>query len=203
MNGTPRGLNRFLLALLGCILIAAGIMATWAGADQGFAKEWTATGARTWDRIQENLAAGQIAETGVSWWTVAVLAVLILVAVVLVVWIASQGAGRSNQLATQQDDAGDTTVDTAVAAQAIKAALAGNPQVLSTAVQSWKIKGAPSGTGLKISVQARKGASPAEVGAAVEHLVNELDVLLGTQIPVLVRITAGTRSKFARTERVA
>ncbi|AIY02830.1 hypothetical protein ART_3231 [Arthrobacter sp. PAMC 25486] len=192
-----------LLGVLGVVLIVAGSAAAWAGTNKSFAQDWTAAGTLMWDSVQENLAAGQIGETGISWWTVAVLAGFLLLAVLLVCWIASQGTGRSNQLARQDAETGNTTVDTAVAAEAIKSALAGNTQVLSTSVQSWKTKGAAGGTGLKISVQARKGASPAEVGSAVEHLVGELDGLLGTQLPVLVRIKAGTRTRFARTERVA
>ena len=203
MNRTPRALNRVLLGILGAVLIAAGTAAAWAGTSRGFARQWAMAGTRTWDRVQANLAAGQIAGTGISWWTVAVLAVLLLAAVLLVTWIASQGTGRSNELARQEGSAGNTSVDTAVAAEAVKAALAGNTQVLSTSVQSWKTRGGAGGTGLKISVQARKGASPVEVGSAVDHLVNELDGLLGAQIPVLVRIKAGTRTRFARTERVA
>lgn len=204
MNGTRRGVNRTLLALLGLLLVGAGAMAILAGTRISFARDLTAAGTRTWERIQENLAVSRIPGTDTSWWSAAVFAFLIVVAVLLVCWIASQGTGRSNQLATQEkNDSGKTTVDSAVAEDIIKAALAGNTQVLSSSVQSWQMKGVAGGTGLKISVQARKGASPAELSAAVERLVNGLDELLGTQLPVLVRIKAGTRTRFARTERVA
>ncbi|WP_425862723.1 hypothetical protein [Arthrobacter sp. TWP1-1] len=203
MNGTNRGLNRAMLGVFGLVLAAAGAMAILAGASRGFAQSWTSTGTTIWASIQERLDAARIPGTDTSWWTATVFALLALIAVLVVCWIASQGTGRSNQLARQDDQAGDTTVDTTVAAQAIKAALAGNSQVLSTSVQSWETKGAEEGTGLKISVQVRKGTSPAEVSTAVEHLLESLDQLLGFQLPVLVRIKAGARTKFAHTERVA
>lgn len=203
MNGTHRGLNRTLLGALGALLMFAGAMAAWAGTNTAFAQDWTIAGARAVSGLRDTLAAASIPGAGTSWWTVAVFAALLVAAVLLVCWIASQGTGRSNQLSRDKDVGGDTTVDTAVAADAIKGALADNPQVLATRVQSWKTPGAAAGTGLKISVQVRKGASPAEVGAAVEHLVAGIDGLLGTRLPVLVRIKSGTRSKFARTERVA
>ncbi|MHA7271350.1 hypothetical protein [Arthrobacter sp. HLT1-20] len=205
MNGTRRGLNRTLLALLGLLLMAAAGLGIFAGTSRGFALSWTEAGMDVWARIQERLGAARIPGTDISWWTVAVFALLLLAAVLLVCWIASQGAGRSNQVAQRQSAAGDTIVDTAVVGQVVKAALAENTQVLSTSVQSWKTKGGTGigGTGLKLSVQARKGASPAELAYDVEHLVKDIDALLGTQIPVLVRIKSGTRSKFARTERVA
>lgn len=203
MNGTNRGLNRTMLGVFGLVLAAAGALAVLAGSSRGFAQSWTSTGTTVWAGIQERLDAARIPGTDTSWWTATVLALLVLLAVLVLCWIASQGTGRSNQLARQDGKAGNTTVDTAVAAQAIKAALAGNTQILSTSVQSWETKGADEGTGLKISVQVRKGASPAEVSTAIEQLVEGLDQLLGGQLPVLVRIKAGTRTKFAHTERAA
>ncbi|MHA7177039.1 hypothetical protein ACX80D_10310 [Arthrobacter sp. Sr24] len=213
MNGTRRGVNRALLGVFGLVLAAVGAIAILAGTSPVFAQRWTATGTDLWARIRDNLAAAKIPGADVSWWSVGVLAALVLVAVLLVCWIASQGTGRSNQLAQQKTAEGKTTVDTAVAAQAIKAALADNTQVLATSVQSWNNKSwttkswkntsGGSNSGLKISIQTRKGASPVEVMAAVEHLVEGLDHLLGFRLPVLVRIKAGTRSLFARTERVA
>lgn len=203
MNGTRRGLNRTLLGALGAVLMVAGLAAAWAGASGAFARDWAVAGTRAWAAVGQQLAAARIPGTGTSWWTVAAFAAIIVAGVLLVCWMASQGTGRSNQLASREGAGGNTTVDTAVAAEAIKEALAGNPQVLSAKAQSWKTPGTGGTTGLKISVQVRKGASPAEVGAAVDHLVEGLDILLGTRLPVLVRITSGTRSKFARTERVA
>ena len=202
MNGTRRGLNRTLLGLTGLALLAAAALGIFAGTSRGFALAWTEAGTNLWARIQERLGAARIPGTDTSWWTVAALALLLAAAVLLVRWIASQGTGRSKQVATLEGATGDTTVDTAVVGQAVKAALAGNTQVLSSSVQSWKTKGT-AGTGLKLSVQARKGASTAELANEVENLVGEIDVLLGTDIPVLVRIKSGTRSRFARTERVA
>lgn len=213
MNGTHRGLNRALLGVLGLVLAAAGTIAIVAGTSSAFAQRWTVTGTEAWSGIQDSLAAAKIPKADISWWSVGVLAALVIMAVLLVCWIASQGTGRSNQLAQQKTAEGKTTVDTAVAAQAIKAALADNTQVLATSVQSWNNKSwtnkawkntsGGSNSGLKISIQTRKGASPAEVMAAVEHLVEGLDQLLGFRLPVLVRIKAGTRTLFARTERVA
>lgn len=213
MNGTHRGLNRALLGVLGLVLVAAGASTILAGTNPAFARRWTTAGTEVWAGVQDSLAAAKIPGADISWWSVGVLAVLVIVAVLLVCWIASQGTGRSNQLAAQDNDTGKTTVDTAVAAQVIKAALVDNTHILAASVQSWnnqswtnksrKNTGAVTNSGLKISIQTRKGASPVEVMAAVDHLVEGLDQLLGFRLPVLVRIKAGTRTLFARTERVA
>lgn len=203
MNGTPRRLNRVLLGAFGLVLIGTGILAAWSGTSAGFARSLTRRARAAWAGGQQELAAARIPGTDTSWWSVALMAVLLLCAGLLVAWIAAQGTGRSNQLARRHDETGTTTVDAAVAAQMIKEALAGNPQILATSVQAWDSKAAADGAGLKITLQARKGASPAEVGSAVEHQVEMLDQLLGTKVPVLIRIKAGTRTRFSRTERVA
>lgn len=203
MNGTPRGLNRVLLGALGLVLIGTGILAVWSGTSTEFARNLTSDTSAAWAGGQDQLAAARIPGTDTSWWTVVLVAVLLLCAGLLVAWISAQGTGRSNQLARRNDENGTTTVDAAVAAQMIKTALAANPQILATSVQAWGSKAAADGAGLKITLQCRKGASPAEVGSAVEHQVELLDQLLGTRVPVLIRIKAGTRTRISRTERVA
>jgi len=200
MNGTRRGLNRVLLAVLGLVLVGAGSLAVLAGSNQEIAQGWTRTGTELWAGLQERLAASRILGQDGSWWSVAGMGLLVVAAILLLCWIASQGGGRTKLLATRGDGDGTTTVDTAVASQAIKAALAGNKQVLASTVQSWRVK---DGSGLKISLQARKGASPQELVAVLDELVSGLDALLGEEMPVLIRINAGTRSRFARSERVA
>jgi len=200
MNSTRRGLNRALLAVLGLILIGAGILAVQAGSSRELAQGWTRTGTDLWARIQDQLAAARIPGQDTSWWTLAAAGLLVVAAILLVCWIAAQGGGRTNQLATREDAAGTTTVATDVAGQAIKAALAGNKQVLASTVQAWQLK---AGSGLRITIQARAGASPRDLVAALDELIRGLDALLGEEIPVLIRIKAGTRSRFARTERVA
>ena len=91
-------------------------------------------------------------------------------------------------------------MEATLAGQAIKDALAGNDQILATTVQAWRPRGID---GLIVSVQARKGASPRDITLTIAELLSGLDALLGEQIPVLIRIKAGTRTRFARTERVS
>ena len=81
----------------------------------------------------------------------------------------------------------------------MRESLNGRPGVYSTAVSAWKSHGTE---GLKITVQARKGASPRAVADTVEETVRGLDALLGEQVPVLVRIRSGVRSASAGIERV-
>lgn len=208
MNSTHRGLNRLLLALLGLILIVAGAITGAAGLFPQVASTWTDTGARTWAWILQQIKAAPIGGLDISWWTIAALAVLVIAIIVLLCWIFSQGGGRSNRVGVRESTndsagtagvAGTTTVETSLVSRAVRDALEENDQVLSANVSSWKVKDTH---GLKIAVQARKGSSPREITDATEETIRGLDELLGTQIPVLVRINSGLRSRFAGTERV-
>ncbi|WP_104138941.1 hypothetical protein [Arthrobacter sp. ZGTC131] len=200
MNSTPRALNRFLLALLGIVLFAAGALTAWAGASPAVARQWTRAGQDTLDRITGQLRAAPVPGTGSSWWTAAAFLLLLLLVGLLVAWIATQGGGRTGSLGAHEDAGrGTTTVDVSFAAQSIRDATAQNRQLRSTTVSAWKIRGAHA---LRISVQARKGASPADISSALEEVISGLDAVLGEQIPVLVRIAAGPRTRFAHRERV-
>lgn len=199
MNGTHRGLNRLLLGLLGLLLFTAGTLTAAAGLDPDIARAWTRTGADTWAWVLQQLRSAPVGDTGISWWTVAILGVLVLAILLLLGWIFSQGGGRSDQIGVHSSSAGNgiTTVDTSLAARAIREAMAGDGQVLSTGVSSWKIKGTH---GLKMEIQARKGASPRQIATTAEDTITGLDTLLGEQIPMLVHIRAGTRTRSARAE---
>jgi hypothetical protein len=200
MTNTNRALNRAVLGVLGLALIIAGVLTAAAGVSADIARDWTRTGSQAWTWVQQQLAAARIPNTSTSWWTVAVMAILLVAAILLICWMASQGGGRTDRVGQRRDADGATTVESGLAGQAVKEALAENDQILSTAVQSWRVSGAD---GLKISVQARKGASPRDIALTIAELVAGLDALLGEQIPVLIRIKAGARTRFARTERVS
>jgi len=200
MTNTNRALNRAVLGVLGLVLIIAGALTAAAGISTSIAAAWTRMGTQVWSWVQGQLMSARIPNTSTSWWTLAVLGALLVVAVLLIGWIASQGGGRSSRLGRHQESGGTTTVEATLAGQAIKDELAGNEQILATTVQAWRSRGID---GLKVSVQARKGASPRDITLTIAELLSGLDALLGEQIPVLIRIKAGTRTRFARTERVS
>lgn len=205
MTGPRRVLSRILLALLGLILIAAGAATAAAGLYPSFAAAWSSRGTVAWNGIQARLAAAPVGSLGISWWTLAALALLAVAVVLLVAWILSRFGRRATSIGARESagnadsPGGTTTVDAGLAAQAVRESLAGRPGVYSTAVSAWKSHGT---RGLKITVQARKGASPRAVADTVEETVRGLDALLGEQVPVLVRIRSGVRSASAGVERV-
>ncbi|MCH8560625.1 MULTISPECIES: hypothetical protein [unclassified Nesterenkonia] len=198
MNGTPRSLNRLLITLLGVLLIAAGTLTAAAGLNPSIAQAWSRTGTDTWAWVLEQLRSAPMGDTGISWWTVALVGLVVLAILLLLRWIFSQGGGRSDRLGVRSTSSGTTTVDHSLAARAIREAMEGDGEVLSLRVSSWKIKG---GYGVQMVVRARRGASPRRIAATAEEAIAGLDTLLGELIPILVHIRAGPRSRSTRTGR--
>jgi hypothetical protein len=200
MSSTHRGLNRFLLILLGLALLGSGALTAAAGILPNLARIWTETGTQALDLAREQLPVAAIPGAGVSWWTIAAIGSIILAVILLVGWISSQGGGRTGHAGSRDDGGhGTTTVDAGLLDQAVKAATAGNDGILTASVTSWTVKGDPA---LKLSIQVRKGASPAAITATSRELVAGIDGLLGEPLPVLIRIGAGNRTRFAKTQRV-
>lgn len=199
MSNTNRALNRILLALTGLALLAAGAATAAAGFMPGVAGEWAAAGSSLSDHARTALAAAPLPGPARSWWAVAGVAALVLAAGLCVAWLASQGGGRTPRLARDVDGGqGATVVDAGLVAAAVSDALAGNHLVLGSAVTAWESR---RGTGLRLRLQARKGASPRELADTADELIRGIDAVLGHPVPVLVRITGGARSKVAGPER--
>ncbi|MEC5179587.1 hypothetical protein [Arthrobacter sp. CG_A4] len=201
MSGTHRGLNRLLLGLLGLFLVAAGALTAAAGLNPDIAAGWTATGANLLADITTGLAGAPIPGTSISWWTIATLVLALVLMVLLVGWIVSQGGGRSNRASHREDpeQTGTTTVGTSLVSAAVRDATRGDDRIIAATVTTWKVKRTD---GIKLALQARKGVSPRDLAEAGEELIAGLDNLLGDQGPVLIRITTGLRSSLSGTERV-
>lgn len=202
MNETPRGLNRFLLGLFGLILLAAGALSVALAAVPSFAQWWQNWAAPLTSQLQD--FAAQTALPGqrgsLLWIGVAVLLVVLII--LMIVWIASQGKGRTSILAAD-DESGEAeglvAINASVAEQLLRQALADRPDLLGATIAAYEIKGEPA---LKIKVIPRQGVSPHQLSIEISVLVQALDLALGQQTPVLLSIASGTRVRFTRAERV-
>ncbi len=195
MSQTNRALNRILLALAGLVLLIAGAATAAAGILPDIAALWSAAGPSLVDQAGGLLAAAPLPGPARSWWAVAGVAVPVLAAGLSIAWLASQGGGRTARVGRETEAGlGTTVVETGLVAAAVKQALDGDPLILGTTVSAWETKGK---TGLRLQLQARQGASPREIADTADQLVRGIDALLGHPLPVLVRITSGTRSKVA------
>lgn len=206
MNGTPRGINRFLLALFGVLLLAAGAGLVAVAAVPAAASWWQDHAAAQLDwlrRYAEDSAV--LLPTGQSWMWAAGAALCLLVAVAMVAWVVAQGRGRASTLlelpGNPDNDgaAGTIGFSCAVAEQALKSALLERTDVLGVSVNSY---GTARQTALKVRVIARQGVAPQHIAQEVGELVAVLDQLLGMEVPVLLSIGAGARARFTKAERV-
>ena len=202
MNSTPGTLNRILIILLGLALLAAGLLLVLLAAVPAVAAWWHPWADGTWTSINAAFNATRFPGRAESWlWILVALALLVLIGL-MVAWIAQQGKGRSNLLASEYDPgevAGDIRIGGGVAEQALKQALAGRPDLAGATVATYNVKGVPA---LKVKLLPRQGVAPHLLAAEISDLLSALDAVVGRETPVLIHIGAGARTRFGRAERV-
>ncbi len=202
MTSTPVLLNRILIAILGLILVAVGILLVLLAAVPAVAPWWHSWSGAAWGNINQAFSSTKFPGRPESWlWIVLALALLALIGL-MVAWVAQQGKGRSNVLAAGLDPgsvAGDVRISGGVAEQALKHALAERPDLAGATVGTYDVHGSPA---LKIKLQPRQGVAPHLLAAEVVDLVKALDAVVGKRTPVLIHIGAGARTRFSRAERV-
>lgn len=205
MNGTPRGFNRFMLGLIGLILLAVGAFILLLGASAAFASWWQGYSQDQlvqWQKLAANTRLGPGYGT---WIWLIVAAVLLLVIILMVSWIANQGQGRSTVLFDERTNAfkesgpGKVVLSNSVAEQTLRAALLERGDLTSVSVTSFDFQGS---TSLRVRVLPRPGVAPHHLAAEIVELVQALENLLGFETPVLVSIGSGARSRFTKPERV-
>ncbi|MDN4642767.1 hypothetical protein [Arthrobacter sp. PsM3] len=202
MNGTPRILNRILLGILGLKLLAIGVLLILLASVPAVGRWWQDWAAGVWSIWRDLFERTRFPGRSESWlWLVVVLALLLVVGV-MVAWAAQQGRGRANLLVSEEDPGevpGNVRIGSAVAEQALRAALADRHDLAGVSVATYEFRGEPA---LKIRIEPRQGVAPQRLAAEVSALVGALDVAIGKRTPVLIHIGAGARSRFGRAERV-
>lgn len=201
MNQTPRTVNRVLLALFGLALMLAGAL-TASVTIPAIARWWQGTAAAIGEALSNVLEATTLPGQRDSWLWIVLALLMVLIVVLMIAWVANQGKGRSGTLAHDDGDSpvpGRVTINSAVAEQALKAALSERVDLVNSAVSTYEFRGRPA---LKVRVSPRQGVAPYVVAEEVAALVNAMDATLGTQTPVLISISSGARARFTRAERV-
>ena len=202
MNSTPALLNRILLTVLGLILLGTGLLLVLLATVPPVGSWWHSWSAGAWNGVSRLFDSTRFPGRPESWlWIVVALALLALMGL-MVAWIAQQGKGRSNLLAAEYDPGevpGDVRIGGGVAEQALRQALEGRPDLAGATVTTYDVKGSPA---LKVRLLPRQGVAPHLLAAEVHGLMNALESVVGKEIPVLIHIGAGARTRFGRAERV-
>jgi hypothetical protein len=202
MNSTPTLLNRILIAVLGLMLLAVGVLLMLLAAVPAVASWWHAWSPGVWNGVNQAFNDTRFPGRSESWlWILVALALLVLIGL-MVAWVAQQGKGRANLLAVEYDPGevpGDVRIGGGVAEQALKHALANRPDLAGATVTTYDVKGSPA---LKVRLLPRQGVAPHLLADEVYALVAALENVVGKKIPVLIHIAAGARTRFSRAERV-
>lgn len=202
MNQTPRLLNRILIGILGLKLLAIGILLLLLATVPAVASWWHGWSGSVWSVMQSVFDRTRFPGRSESWVWIVAAAVLVLLIVAMVAWVAQQGKGRVNILVADDDDGevpGDVTIGGAFAEQALRSALAERTDLTGSAVATYEVRGGP---GLRIRIEPRQGVEPHALADEVGQLVEALDAVTGKPTPVLLHIASGPRARFTRAERV-
>ncbi|WP_115787148.1 hypothetical protein [Arthrobacter silvisoli] len=202
MNGTPHILNRILVGILGLLMTASGALLVLLASVPSVAQWWRVWSADVYQHAAYLAEQTRIPGRQESWLWVAAAAVMVILIVLMVSWLAQQGKGRANLIVADYEDEttpGDVQIGGGVAEQALKAALAGRADLAAVFVATYEFQGRP---GLRVRVHPRQGVSPQQLAAEVSGLVEALDLVVGRRTPVLLHIAGGARSRFSKAERV-
>lgn len=200
MTSTNRFLNRLFAFLIGAILLIAGaalaVGALWPDVQQTVSQAATDAVAPATDALSG----------GIPWilWVVAAGALLLIV--LLVVFMLQQGRGRTGTLldVSEGSDRGRPTgghviIDAGVASTVIGEALSAEPGIVSTDVSAFRVR---RQNVLRITANARRGASPVELRRTIDRVVEQWDSLLGEPVPVVIQIVGGVRSRLSAETRL-
>lgn len=201
MTSTNRALNRLLVIVIGLVLIAAGAALAVGTVLPDVQSTVSGAASDAKQPVSDALSGGQT-------WILWIVALAALLLIVLLAWFAlRQGHGRTGTLVRLESGRGASTptggalvIDAKVAEQLLEDALGDDPAIVSVDVTAFEVQ---HSTTLRVTAVARRGVSPVAVRRTVDEAVTRLDAVLGTQVPVVIQITGGLRSKMSGETRLA
>lgn len=168
-----------------------------------YARWWRTSAQEVGEASRTILKSTTLAGQKDSWLWILIAVGLVIIILLMIWWIAVQGRGRVDEYVSAYDS--DDSVpgrveitDTAVE-QALRVILGNRNDIVSLNLTLWENTGSP---GIRIKVQPRNGAAPAELGEQVALAIRETQEIIGATGPVVVHLAAGARTRFARSERV-
>jgi hypothetical protein len=208
VNGTPRALNRILIFIFGILLLAVGVLMVLLAAVPAVGAWWASWAPAASLRAGDLFATTVFPGTRVSWLWALAMALLVVVILCMVWWMAHQGTGRQDLVAWSSPTAergssdeapGRVAIAASAVDQAIRGALAPRKDLVGSSVAAVEFEGKIA---LRVRVVARQGADPRAIADDVERLIGAMDLVFGHSCPVLLHVASGTRSRFSRAERV-
>lgn len=206
MKKLPRALNRILLFVFGLLFLAAGTLLVGAAINAPLRdlvlKYRSCLDSDYTSLVQK--ATFTVSGQQFSWIQVGLIAVAIIVALLLLSWIFSQGGGKIRSLALNKagkdsEKEGEITAELGLIRDIIEDEVSDSRWISSLKVASWEVKKQP---GLLLNAAVYKGANPREVKTELDQAIARLDQVLGINMPILVRLTTNWRSNLGSADRV-
>lgn len=204
MKHLPRALNRFLLFIGSLLLIAAGaglIAAAVSAPILSMIRSAMTTAEKWYTGLvnQSYVAIGGVQDF--SWMTLAWVAIAIILALLALGWIFSQGGGKTKELALPASSSanGDTIPTISFVNALLDDLIRDDRWVASAKASAWEVKGK---TGLAIDVNTYKGADPRHLKGVIDQAIARLDSVMGEKVPVRVHLTTNLRARLGSADRV-
>ncbi|UCR88115.1 hypothetical protein [Mycetocola spongiae] len=200
MNRTPRALNRLILFFSGLVLLIGGVGAILVATVPALAEAWAAGAGAAHEATIGLWAATPIMGTQHSWMWAAVIAASVLLIAIAVLVISREGRGRTGRLLRREPGGtpGSIELGVGVAEDLLRESMSGVPGVVAMQVGGFERGGE---TAIKVSISARRGTSPAALVRLLEHRIDAWDSALGEQIPIVIEITGGLRTRVSHPRR--
>lgn len=203
MSRSNRALNRLFLAVVGLVTVGVGAALLATASAGGVGRVLRDALASTGDGLGDLLARTPLdpaGGTGGSWLPLALTAACLVVALLLLWAVLAHGGGRTDRVVSVDEPEGSIAVSASFAETALVHALEHRRDVAAVHVAAFRVRRRPA---LRVRVRVTSGASPAPVVAAASEAVRGLDLLLGTDLPVLVEVSGGGVVRRGSDSRVA
>lgn len=168
-----------------------------------YARWWRAFASEVGKTSQHILKSTTLEGQKDSWLWILIAVLLIVVILLMIWWIAVQGRGRVNEYVStyDSDDAvpGRIEITDGAIEQTLRVILGKRTDIVALNLTLWENAGTP---GIRVRVQPRNGAAPAELGTQIAQAVRETQEIMGAAGPVVIHLAAGARTRFSRSERV-
>jgi hypothetical protein len=198
MNSTNRGLNRVFILVVGLLVLAAGAVAIALGTVPAVTSQWKAVARQLGQGAQPWVADPVVGRASLLVLGVAVVALVLIV--LLLMFIGRQGRGRSAAALRQQEGASSTRIDLAIPRALLEEHLGRRDELAGLRISAYEVRGTPM---LKITARCRRGISPAVVADLIGRAVEDLERIVGTDVPTFVQLTGGFRAGSATRPQVA
>lgn len=198
MNTTNRALNRLFIVVVGLLLIVAGAAAILLAAAPAVTEQWKRTATGLARNPQPWVADPSVGKASLLVIGIAVVALVLIL--LLLAFILRQGHGRSAAALQHRDGTTSTRIDLAVPRALLEEHLSRRDELVGLRISAYEVRGTPM---LKITARCRRGVSPAVVADLIGRSIEDLEQIIGTDVPAFVQLTGGFRAGSTSRPQVA